>query len=56
MTIETRLSKLENTLIPEFSQMTDAELENWIELHCGMGEVARLKAMSDEELRAIVES
>lgn len=56
MSIETRLSKLENTLIPEFSQMTDAELENWIELHCGMGEVARIKGMSDEELQTIVET
>ena len=26
----------------------------WIELHCGAGEVARIKGMSDEELQTIV--
>lgn len=56
MNIETRLTKLENTLMPDFAQMTTAEIKAWQILHCDSEELARIKAMTDEELRAIVES
>ncbi len=59
MNIKTRLTKLENILMPDFYQMTDTELKNWSKLHpCKPEDLLKIKlelsAMSDDELLRII--